>query len=289
MKYVLMFVDTEQFASRPGRDGRTRTRTRLRPGPPWFAEHNDKITAIPPDAAGQATTVRLDRRRAADHRRPVRGGQGGRQRLRRDRRRRPGRGPAAGQSWPACPVVEIRPIAGMTPTLPRRVGPRGPRPRGPARRVAGALVGDFAAAEDLVQDAIEAALPTGRSKASRSGPTRWLYTVARRRGLDLLRRESRYRDKLALVPWPAEPEPDDRLRLIFTCCHPALPRTAQVALTLRVVCGLTTAQIAKAFLVPETTVGQRITRAKRKIGERASRTGSPTPTNSAADSPRSSP
>jgi predicted RNA polymerase sigma factor len=67
------------------------------------------------------------------------------------------------------------------------------------------------------------------------------------------------------VPWPAEPQPDDRLRLIFTCCHPALPRTAQVALTLRVVCGLTTAQIAKAFLITEATVGQRITRAKRKI------------------------
>jgi predicted RNA polymerase sigma factor len=89
--------------------------------------------------------------------------------------------------------------------------------------------------------------------------------VARRRGLDVLRRESRYRDKLALVAWPTEPEPGDRLRLIFTCCHPALPRTAQVALTLRVVCGLTTAQIAKAFLIPESTVGQRITRAKRKI------------------------
>ena len=73
--------------------------------------------------------------------------------------------------------------------------------------------------------------------------------------------------KLALVPWPAEPQPDDRLRLIFTCCHPALPRAAQVALTLRVVCGLTTAQIAKAFLVPESTVGQRITRAKRKISD----------------------
>jgi predicted RNA polymerase sigma factor len=60
---------------------------------------------------------------------------------------------------------------------------------------------------------------------------------------------------------------DDRLRLIFTCCHPALPRAAQIALTLRVVCGLTTTQIARAFLVPETTVAQRITRAKRKITE----------------------
>jgi RNA polymerase sigma-70 factor (ECF subfamily) len=127
------------------------------------------------------------------------------------------------------------------------------------------LVGDFAAAEDLVQDAIEAALTHWPAEGIPERPDAWLYTVARRRGLDVLRRESRYRDKLALVAWPAEQEPDDRLRLIFTCCHPALPRTGQVALTLRVVCGLTTAQIARAFLIPESTVGQRITRAKRKI------------------------
>jgi RNA polymerase sigma factor (sigma-70 family) len=129
------------------------------------------------------------------------------------------------------------------------------------------LVGDFATAEDLVQDAVEAALVHWPTEGIPERPDAWLYTVARRRGLDLLRREHRHRDKLALVPWPSPPEPDDRLRLIFTCCHPALPRAAQVALTLRVVCGLTTAQIARAFLVPESTVGQRITRAKRKISQ----------------------
>jgi RNA polymerase sigma factor (sigma-70 family) len=129
------------------------------------------------------------------------------------------------------------------------------------------LVGDFSAAEDLVQDAIEAALTHWPAEGIPQQPDAWLYTVARRRGLDVLRRESRYREKLTLVAWPAEPEPDARLRLIFTCCHPALPRTGQVALTLRVVCGLTTAQIARAFLVPESTVGQRITRAKRKISD----------------------
>ncbi|MFU8874564.1 RNA polymerase sigma factor [Micromonospora sp. SL4-19] len=129
------------------------------------------------------------------------------------------------------------------------------------------LVGDFTAAEDLVQDAIEAALAHWPVEGIPDRPDAWLYTVARRRGLDQLRREHRYRQKLALVPWPAEPQPDDRLRLVFTCCHPALPRAAQVALTLRVVCGLTTAQIARAFLVPESTVGQRITRAKRKIND----------------------
>jgi RNA polymerase sigma-70 factor (ECF subfamily) len=94
-----------------------------------------------------------------------------------------------------------------------------------------------------------------------------LLIVARNRGLDILRREANYRTKLAEVERPVRSEPDDRLRLIFTCCHPALARAAQVALTLRVVCGLTTTQIARAFLVPETTVVQRITRAKRKIAE----------------------
>lgn len=129
------------------------------------------------------------------------------------------------------------------------------------------LVGTFSTAEDLVQDAVEAALTHWPAEGIPDRPDAWLYAVARRRGLDLLRRDRRYRTKLALVAWPAEPEPDDRLRLMFTCCHPALPRPAQVALTLRVVCGLTTAQIAKAFLIPETTVAQRITRAKRKIGD----------------------
>lgn len=129
------------------------------------------------------------------------------------------------------------------------------------------LVGDFSTAEDLVADAVEAALSHWPVEGIPDRPDAWLYIVARRRGLDLLRRESRYREKLALVAWPAEPQPDDRLRLMFTCCHPALPRAAQVALTLRVVCGLTTAQIAKAFLVRETTVEQRITRAKRKISQ----------------------
>jgi RNA polymerase sigma-70 factor (ECF subfamily) len=131
------------------------------------------------------------------------------------------------------------------------------------------LIGDFAAAEDLVQDAVEAALEHWPHEGIPDNPDGWLFTVARRRGLDALRRDARYRDKLALMRWPPPEAPDDRLRLIFTCCHPALPRAAQLALTLRVVCGLTTAQIAKAFLVPETTVAQRITRAKQKIARAA--------------------
>jgi RNA polymerase sigma factor (sigma-70 family) len=137
-----------------------------------------------------------------------------------------------------------------------------------AGRLAGALVrltGDFSAAEDLVQDAVVAALERWPREGIPARPDAWLFTVARNRGLDMLRREDNYRRKLSLLDWPVAVEPDERLRLMFTCCHPALPRAAQVALTLRVVCGLTTAQIARAFLVPEATVARRITRAKRKI------------------------
>jgi RNA polymerase sigma factor (sigma-70 family) len=137
-----------------------------------------------------------------------------------------------------------------------------------AGRLAAALVrvtGDFAAAEDLVQDAVVAALQRWPVEGIPQRPDAWLYTVARNRGLDRLRRDANYRTKLAQLGPPAAREPDDRLRLIFTSCHPALPRAAQVALTLRVVCGLTTTQVASAFLVPEATVAQRITRAKRKI------------------------
>jgi RNA polymerase sigma factor (sigma-70 family) len=127
------------------------------------------------------------------------------------------------------------------------------------------VTGDFATAEDLVQDAVVAALQHWPVEGIPQRPDAWLFAVARRRGLDLLRRQGNYRAKLAQLQWPVQPDPEERLRLIFTCCHPALPRQAQIALTLRVVCGLTTAQIARAFLVRETTVAQRITRAKRKI------------------------
>ncbi|MFB4320480.1 RNA polymerase sigma factor [Actinomadura sp. 21ATH] len=127
------------------------------------------------------------------------------------------------------------------------------------------VLGDFAAAEDLVQDAIETALRRWPDEGVPDHPDAWLLTTARRRGIDLLRRQAVYRDKLAQLTGPVPAEPDDRLKLVFTCCHPALPRTAQIALTLRTVCGLTTAQIAAAFLVPEATVSRRITRAKRKI------------------------
>jgi RNA polymerase sigma factor (sigma-70 family) len=137
-----------------------------------------------------------------------------------------------------------------------------------AGRLAVALMrvtGDFATAEDLVQDAVLAALQHWPAEGIPDRPDAWLFTVARRRALDGFRRADNYRAKLAQLQWPVQPAEDERLQLIFTCCHPALPRQAQVALTLRVVCGLTTAQIGRAFLVHETAIARRITRAKRKI------------------------
>src|SRR5581483_505773 len=100
-------------------------------------------------------------------------------------------------------------------------------------------------------------------------PGAWLTTTARRRALDTLRRDRTLAAKMPLLIEPDQAGqhiiPDDRLRLVFTCCHPALAREAQVALTLRLVCGLTTPQIAQAFLVSEPTMAARVTRAKKKI------------------------
>jgi len=96
-------------------------------------------------------------------------------------------------------------------------------------------------------------------------PGAWLMTVARNRALNQLSRDAHYRAKLAQLERPLPREPDDRLRLMFICCHPALSRAAQVALTLRAVCGFTTAEIARAFLASETAVAQRLVRARRKI------------------------
>jgi RNA polymerase sigma-70 factor (ECF subfamily) len=127
------------------------------------------------------------------------------------------------------------------------------------------VTGDFATAEDLVQDAVLAALQHWPAEGIPDRPDAWLFTVAKRRALDGFRRADNYRAKLALLQWPDQPAEDERLQLIFTCCHPALSRSAQIALTLRVVCGLTTEQVARAFLVRESTIAQRITRAKRKI------------------------
>ncbi len=135
------------------------------------------------------------------------------------------------------------------------------------------LLGDLGLAEEAIQDALAAALESWPRTGVPPSPTGWIVTTARRRAIDRWRREStrdqRHQQALLLLA-PDEPEEevavdDDRLRLMFTCCHPALAPSAQVALTLRMVAGLTTAEIARGFLVPEPTLAQRISRAKAKI------------------------
>ena len=130
------------------------------------------------------------------------------------------------------------------------------------------LLGDFDLAEEMVADAVVEAMVRWPIHGMPDRPGAWLLTTARHKAIDRIRRESRYREKLTLIaalPESTTREPDDRLRLIFTCCHPALDPDAQVALTLRAVAGLTTAEIARAFLVPEATLAKRLTRAKQKI------------------------
>ncbi|MHB1433767.1 MAG: RNA polymerase sigma factor [Streptosporangiaceae bacterium] len=144
---------------------------------------------------------------------------------------------------------------------------------------------DLDLAEECVQEAYAAALRIWVVSGIPRNPAAWLTTIARRRAIDAIRHDSALRSRLPLlaeqteadsrvaVPEPAraadddlaDDVPDERLRLIFTCCHPALASDAQVALTLRLVCGIPTADIARAFLVPEPTMAARITRTKKKI------------------------
>jgi len=136
------------------------------------------------------------------------------------------------------------------------------------------VAGDIDLAEECVQDAYVSALDAWTRTGIPLNPGAWLTTTARNRALDSHRRNRTLRGKLPLLVEPdvapadiedADLIRDDRLRLIFTCCHPAIGREAQVALTLRLVCGLTTAEIAQAFLVAEPTMAARVTRAKKKI------------------------
>ena len=129
---------------------------------------------------------------------------------------------------------------------------------------------DIDLAEECVQDAYVAALDVWSASGIPDNPGAWLTTTAKRKALDALRRDASLRTKLPLLVEPADDADspdiaDDRLRLVFTCCHPALAPESQVALTLRLVCGLCTADIAQAFLVSETTMAARMTRAKKKI------------------------
>jgi len=142
------------------------------------------------------------------------------------------------------------------------------------------LLGDLDLAQEVSQDAFVAALETWGVRGVPDNPDAWLTTTARRRALDLLRRQATLRRKLPLLVADLdddagagqriEPEEggavrDELLRLVFACCHPALSRDAQVSLTLRLVCGVPTREVAAALLVPEPTVAARITRAKKKI------------------------
>ncbi|MFN6558663.1 MAG: RNA polymerase sigma factor [Nostoc sp. ChiSLP01] len=139
------------------------------------------------------------------------------------------------------------------------------------------LVGDFDVAEEAAQEAFGVALNQWHSTGIPDLPRAWIIKTARYKAIDRLRRRTRLKEKLSwyaasgLIPTSEEPTydtdeiPDDRLRLIFTCCHPALAREAQVALTLRMLGGLETDEIARAFLVPTATMAQRLVRAKRKI------------------------
>ena len=133
------------------------------------------------------------------------------------------------------------------------------------------ILGNFDLAEEVVQDSLVTALEKWPQQGIPDRPGAWLMTTAKRRAIDILRRGRRHEEKVALLERsmdlsaPDAREADDRLRLIFTCCHPALAQDAQVALTLRAVAGFTTPEIAAAFLVSEATMAQRIVRAKRKI------------------------
>jgi RNA polymerase sigma-70 factor (ECF subfamily) len=139
------------------------------------------------------------------------------------------------------------------------------------------MLGDFDLAEEMLQEAYAVALQKWPAEGTPANPRAWLVSTARHKAIDRLRRDQRFetkRDELAksaeLTEQPEdEPESemlaDDRLRLIFTCCHPSQPVDAQVALTLRSVCGITTEEISRAFLVPLATMAQRLVRAKSKI------------------------
>ncbi len=145
------------------------------------------------------------------------------------------------------------------------------------RLVAGLIrrLGDFDLAEEVLQDACAAALRQWPSEGVPSNPRAWLGSTAHHKLIDRFRRRERLGEKVRELAYGADEKepspdeereiPDDRLRLIYTCCHPALAVEAQVALTLRVLCGLHTEQVARAFLVPEPTMAQRLVRAKRKI------------------------
>jgi len=187
--------------------------------------------------------------------------------------------PAPGPARPAAPAQAGPPARPPGPAAADAVAQAHRREWAFVLAATARVTRDLDVAQECVQDAYVAALDTWSRQGVPDNPAAWLTTAARRKALDALRRDRTLRSKLPLLvepdPGPGPPAPsgagqddvitDDRLRLVFTCCHPALAREAQVALTLRLVCGLSTAEIARAFLVPEATMAARVTRAKKKI------------------------
>jgi RNA polymerase sigma-70 factor (ECF subfamily) len=152
------------------------------------------------------------------------------------------------------------------------------------RAALAARLGDAGLAEELVQDAFLEALEHWRTDGVPPNPGGWLNTTARRKAIDRLRRERAGQEKLALLaaaelslPPAGQDESDELLGLIFACCHPSLPTESQIALTLRMVCGLTTAEISAAFLCTEPTMAQRLSRARRALRETGSAIRVPDP------------
>ncbi|TDP97825.1 RNA polymerase sigma factor [Labedaea rhizosphaerae] len=190
--------------------------------------------------------------------------------------------PAATDPAPENPAAESRPVEAAEDRVPEgRVAED--LLRGFAPRVLGAVVrryGHFDLAEDATQEALLAAVTQWPAQGTPDDPAAWLITVASRRLTDLLRAEQARRareDKWVLDPAPEVSTEDDSLVLLFLCCHPALSPASQIALTLRAVGGLTTLEIARAFLVPEATMARRITRAKQTVRDHGVPFRSPPP------------
>src|SRR3954447_11566535 len=252
-------------AARAGAPGGLR---RLRGDPPQPEHRQGRVDADARHGDHRARAGRPD----AHDRRPVRGHQGGARRL--------------------LPARGGRPGCGDRDRLDGAGGAAGRRDRDPpAGAVAGLeeifrdqwgrvlatlidLLGDFDRAEEAAQEAFAIAAERWPRDGVPADPSSWLISTARNRAIDRIRRDRTLAEKTRELDVPLVTEdrvdetttfPDERLELIFTCCHPALATEAQVALTLRTLGGLTTAEIARAFLVPEATMAQRLVRAKRKI------------------------
>ena len=239
----------------------------------WAAERGIQLDGLELDSPQTAKTIRQAKRRAGSHRRPVPGDEGADRRLlhralRRprpgDRRRlaNPGGGDRLGGDSPAA-------RAGVTVESLFR------EEWGRAVSILIRVLGDFELAEDAVQDAFATAVERWPRDGTPRNPSAWIVTTARNRAIDRIRRERTLARKTELLARLEELRteeeddvssiPDERLSLVFTCCHPALAPEARVALTLHEVGGLRTPEIARAFLVPESTLAQRLVRAKRKI------------------------